>query len=145
MSHTTEINSVEITDVAALRSAVAELQTMGINCSLKENAVPRAYYNDQLPQADLVLELTDADYDVGFYKRENGRGYNTRCDFFRNQISDILGAQAQKGEDVNMAKLGKLYQSYAIHAATNAAVQQGYTVQRVTQPSGAVQLTVTGV
>lgn len=145
MSHTTEIDAVEIIDIAALKAAVNELAASGINCQLVENAVPRAYYNDQLPQAEYVLKLSSSDYDIGFYKRENGKGYNTRCDFFNNKVQNVLGATRAEGEDAGMAKLGKLYQTYAIHAATHAAVQQGYSVQRVNQPSGAVQLVVSGV
>lgn len=145
MSHTTEIDAVEIIDIAALQAAVNELAASGINCQLVENVVPRAYYNDQLPKAEYVLKLNDSDYDIGFYKRENGKGYNTRCDFFNRKVEGVLGATCGQDEDAGMAKLGKLYQSYAIHAATHAAVQQGYSVQRVNQPSGAVQLVVTGV
>ena len=147
MSHTTAINCIKITDVAALRSAIIELKSHGVKCDLLENAVPRAYYPDQkgMGKADFVVNLKDASYDVGLYKDQDGKGYSARCDFYNGSVERELGATRQDDEDPNMARLGKLYQSYAIHAATNAAVQQGYTVQRVNQEGGTVQLQVTGI
>ena len=145
MSHTTEINSIKITDIAALRSAITELKAHGVKCDLLENAVPRAYYNNQLGQAELVVKLHDSRYDVGLYADEDGKGYTSKCDFWAQDIENVLGAAPLEGEDVGQAKLGKLYQTYAIHAATNTAVQQGYSVQRVNQENGTVQLMVTGV
>lgn len=146
MSHTTEIDAIKITDVVALRSAIAELKSHGVKCDLLENAVPRAYYNNQegLGKADFVLKLNDSRYDVGLYN-DDGKGYVARCDFWNREVENLLGARAEEGEDAGMAKLGKLYQTYGIHAATNAAVQQGYAVQRINQDGGAVQLVVTGV
>jgi hypothetical protein len=147
MSHTTAINCIKITDISALRSAITELKSHGVKCDLLENAVPRAYYPNQegLGKAEFVVNVKDARYDVGLYKDKEGVGYEARCDFYTGSIEDVLGAKAQKGEDIEMARLGKLYQTYAIHAATNAAVQQGYSVQRINQEGGTVQLQVTGV
>jgi hypothetical protein len=146
MSHTTAINSIEITDVDALRSAVQELKTNGVDCELLENAIPRAYYRNQLPQADLVLKLNKSAYDVGFYAKENGTGYITKCDFFQGDIAKQLGTNdVREGEDPVQARLGKLYQTYAVHATSRAAAQQGHTVQRINKADGTVQLVVTGV
>lgn len=146
MSHTTAINSIEITDVDALRSAVAELKTNGVNCELLENAIPRAYYNNQLEQADLVLKLKNSKYDVGFYKKQDSSGYITKCDFYQGEIQRELGTtDVREGEDPVQARLGKLYQTYAIHATTRAATQAGHMVQRQNRQDGTVQLVVTGV
>ena len=147
MSHTTAINAIKITDVSALKSAIVELKAHGVKCDLLENAVPRAYYEGQegLGKADFVVNLKDATYDVGLYQDEDKKGYTARCDFYRGSIEDVLGSTREEGEDAEQAKLGKLYQTYAIHAATNAAVQQGYSVQRINQEGGRVQLQVTGV
>lgn len=147
MSHTTAINTISITDVNALQSAIRELKANGVKCDLLERAVPRAYYPNQqgMGQADYVVKLHDSKYDVGLYAKQDGKGYESRCDFWDGQIERVLGTTPGEGDDHQQAKLGKLYQTYAIHAATNAAVQQGYTVQRINREGGAVRLMVTNV
>ena len=62
MSHTTAIDSVIISDVAALQAAITELSREGISCELLENAKPRAYYSSQegLGQARYVVKLIKA-------------------------------------------------------------------------------------
>lgn len=142
MSHTTEIKSIVFTDIAALRAAVAELNTLGVKCSLLENTTPRAYYQNQqgLGKADFVLKLDDCPYDVGFYKDEEVKGYVARTDLFAGRVHAVLGAKAQGNEKPEQAALGKLYQMYGVHAATRQAAKQGYAVRRVTKPDGTIQL-----
>lgn len=142
MSHTTAITSVVFTDIAALKQAVVELKSSGVNCELLENAKPRAYYSAQegMGQADYVLKLNDSRYDVGFYKDKEAGGYVARTDLFGGDVQRQLGAQAQGTESPQQAALGKLYQGYAINAATRQAARQGYRVRRVTKADGTVQL-----
>lgn len=143
MSHTTTIESVTISDIYALKSAVAELKQNGINCELIENATPRAYYNNQsgLEEAPYVLKLEDCQYDVGFYKRQDG-SYEARADFWAGHVEKVLGSPAREGESADQARLGKLYQTYAVHAATRKAIEQGYSVNRVVKDDGTIQLVV---
>lgn len=144
MSHTTTIDSVTIKDVNALRSAVEELKRNGVNCDLVEDQIPRAYYSSQAgmdSKAPFVVKLNDSRYDVGLYSDGKG-GFEARADLFGGDISRSLGAKAQKGENTQQAAMGKLFQTYAIHAATRKAASQGYSVQRVTQDDGTVQLRV---
>lgn len=146
MSHTSTINSIAITDQAALRSAIIELKQRGVNCELLENATPRAYYDTQdgMGQAPLVMKLNDSPYDVGFYPRADGQeGFEARTDFFSGHVERVLGAPAGEGENREQAKMGKLYQMYAVHAATNKAVMQGYSVSRNEKADGTIQLQVT--
>lgn len=146
MSHTSEISNIVFSDIAALKAAVNELSSKGIKCALVENAKPRAYYSNQqgMEQAPYVLQLHDAPYDVGFYAKSKGAGYVARTDLFAGHVARILGATAKPGEEAQQAALGKLYQTYAIHAATRKAVQQGMTVQRVNNSDGSVRLVVGG-
>lgn len=146
MSHTSEISNIVFSDVAALKAAVTELSSKGIKCALVADATPRAYYSNQqgMGKADYVLQLQDAPYDVGFYKTGKGQGMVARTDLFGGHISRILGANPAKGESAQQAALGKLNQTYAIHAATRKAVQQGMTVQRVNNSDGSVRLVVGG-
>jgi len=142
MSHTTEISSIVFNDIEALRLAVRDLQAAGVKCTLVEKATPRAYYQNQqgMGAADYVLQLQDCPYDVGFYHDDKAKGYVARTDLFMNHVSRVLGATASAGEKPEQAALGRLYQSYAINAATRQAAKQGYAVRRVTKPDGTVQL-----
>jgi hypothetical protein len=144
MSHTTEINSIVFSDVAALKLAVQELQKAGVKCTLKEKAVPRAYYANQqgMGLADYVLELQDSPYDVGFYYDTKLKGMVARTDLFLGHVSKVLGVKAGVDEKPEQAALGKLYQAYAVAATTRQAARQGYTVRKISRADGSVQLII---
>ena len=146
MSHTSSIKSVKIVSVDALRAAVFELASSGIKCSLIENATPRAYFKDQqgMGKANYVLRLDNANYDVGFYRQEDG-SYEPRTDFFGGTVAREIGGQATSSEKQEQAQMGKLFQAYAIHATIEQARKRGQAVMRHTDPkTGKVMLTVTG-
>ena len=141
MSHTTTVSTIAITDIGALRAAVDELKRRGMRIDMIDNAVPRAYYDGQqgLGQADHVLRLADSKYDIGIYANGKG-GYEARADFYNGEIERVLGATPQDGEDTYQAKMGKMYQMYAVVAAEQAAFRQGYSPRRVEQEDGTIQL-----
>lgn len=145
MSHTATVKSIKITSLTALRSAVAELAQNGTRCSLIENSTPRAYFSNQagMGQADFVLKLDASPYDIGLYKTEDG-SYEARTDFYAGHIEKVLGAKACSVESAAQAKMGKLFQMYGIHAATEAARKKGHMVKRVNKEDGRVLLEVTG-
>lgn len=144
MSHTTAINSVVITDLAALNAAVEELRQNGVRCELINNATPRAYYDSQqgMGEAPMVLKLHDAQYDVGLYPTESG-GYEARTDFWAGEVERVLGNPAESPEQREQAKLGKLFQTYAVCAAENHAAMNGYSTMRDVKDDGTVQLVLT--
>lgn len=147
MSHTTAIDSIVFSDIDALTAAVNELAASGIKCSLEKNATPRAFYANQsgLGPAPYVLRLHDSRYDIGFYPREGKNGYEARTDLFGGDIHRVLGATHVKpGETAQQAALGKLNQTYAIHAATRAAAKKGMNVRRINGENGDVRLVVSG-
>jgi len=147
MSHTSEISDIVFTDIAALTAAVNELAGRGIKCSLVKGGTPRAFYPNQqgLGPADYVLQLEGSPYDIGFYHDAKKKGMVARTDLFAGRVAAVLGAQATGKESPGQASLGKLYQTYAIHAATRKAVQQGMTVKRVSNADGSVRLVVGGI
>lgn len=149
MSHTTEISSIVFSDIVALESAVRELSERGVRCSLKRNVAPRAYFKNQagLGVADLVLELQDCAYDVGFYKSTTGKGYIARCDLFANSISNVLGVPLTANSKIKpeQAALGKLYRTYAAHATMRQSVAKGYKVRRVDAADGSIKLIIAGM
>lgn len=148
MSHTTSIDNIVFSDVAALKAAVTELMSKGVKCSLEQNTTARAYYQNQAGMAGVhpyVLRLHDSQYDIAFVHDKAKNGLVAKTDLFGNQVSRVLGAQARQGESAQMAALGKLNQTYAIHAATRKAVQQGMTVRRVNNNDGSVRLVVAGI
>lgn len=142
MSHTTTISTLLLSDETAIQAAIAELATKGVKCELLENAIPRAYYQDQMPQADKVIKLAASRYDVGLYRKADGT-YEAKADFWGNDVQNALGAKAGKDDNTTQAKLGKFFSLYACHAATRKAVQQGYQVRRIDKADGGIQLQVT--
>lgn len=141
MSHTTAIKSVVISDVTALQQAITELQSEGVNCELLENAMPRAYYANQkgMESAPLVVKLSDASYDIGLYDNGEG-GYEARTDFYGGTVEKVIGAKAAGPEDREQARMGKLFQRYAVCAAENHAALNGYSSTRDTKADGSIQL-----
>lgn len=146
MSHTTAIKGISIQNIAALRAAIDELNTIGIKCSLIEDATPRAFYPDQkgLGKADFVIKLDASRYDVGLYKNADG-AYEARTDFWAGEVAKVLGGKATAPEHAQQAQMGKLFQMYGIHAATLEARRTGKMVRRVTnEETGQVKLVLTG-
>lgn len=140
MSHTTKIAAIKITDVAAIRQAVAALQTQGIRCSLEENARPRMYTKDQEVLCDYVLRIPDAKYDVGFQKQEDGT-YQPLTDPYEwssGSVRSVLGnaaycaltpQPANRSQEEGMRAIGLFAQEYGKAAAINVATAQGYYVE----------------
>lgn len=136
------MKDVVFTDIGALEAAVAELKAKGVKCDLIKGGTPRAYFSNQqgMGAADYVLKLHDSPYDVGFYQDASVKGMVARTDLYGNHIAGLLGAPALNGESPQQAALGKLYQTYAIHATTRQAAKQGYSVRRNVKADGTVTL-----
>lgn len=147
MSHTTTIDGIIFTDIAALRAAIEELNQQGISCSLTKDSTPRAYYPNQtgMGKAPYVVRLNRAPYDVGLYWNEEKKGYEPRTDLFGGSVAGQLGVPMQAGGNPLRAALGKLNRVYAAHAATRQASKQGYSVRRINKDDGSIRLVVTGV
>ena len=149
MSHTTKISGIKIPNIAALESAIEELALKGIKITLTPDASPRSYYSgfgqeqEGMGKAAYVIGLADAKYDIGLYDDGNG-GYEARTDFWAGSVEKVLGAQASAKEYQDQAKMGKLFQAYAVHATIATARMQGKSIRRVTQEDGTEQLIVAG-
>lgn len=145
MSHTSTIDSIIITNIKALRATVKELNNAGVECSLLEDAIPRAYYTNQigLEKAPFVIKLNKGKYDVGLYKNKDNSGYECRADFWNNDIATQLGVSHKNGVPSNQSNLGKLYQTYGVVAAEQQAIKQGYSTSRTVKKDGTVQLVLT--
>ena len=148
MSHTTSIKGVNIKDVSAMRAAVQTLKNNGIRCDLLENARPRMYYADQHGNCDFVLKLHDGQYDVGFDKQSDG-SYNPVFDEWGQHVGKQIGASCpmpNTPEGKAQHQIGQFMQAYAVEAATNAAIAQGYFVEsRSVDQQGQVHLTLSGM
>lgn len=148
MSHTTTLKNVAIRDVQAMHQAVADLQSQGIKCNLVEGGTPRMYYGNQGEACAYVLKLEDAKYDVGFMEQEDGT-LSPVLDTWGGHVAGQIGAAcpmptSQEGK--TQAAIGKFMQGYSKHAAINAAVQQGYSVESIeTDADGNVHVTVGGI
>ena len=138
MSHTTKIKSVPIRSVSAMRSAVAELKTMGIACHLEENTIPRMYYNYQHKACAYVLKMDDCKYDVGLDLQKDGTCAPV-FDSWRGYVEKVLGSKYVTGKTKPIAKF---LRAYTKAATIESAVEQGYCVDSVTEDASG-ELTVT--
>lgn len=124
MSETVKVNSLEITDIGAVRRAVDRLREKGIRCSIAENEKPRMFYPDQHGVCPYVIRLEDGRYDVGLNQEADGN-YSLVFDDFNREVSRILGAAPKFGES---APVGNFLQEYACVQAEQAAIDQGYCI-----------------
>ena len=144
MSHTTTIGQILFADRAALQSAAEELKSRGVRCDLIEAAIPRAYYANQMEQAELVLKLHDSRYDVGFYpSQEDDSKLEARCDLWGGDVAGQIGAPVEEGINESQAAIGQLQNAYVHHAAVNRFAPQGAMVSRQDNDDGSYELTVT--
>lgn len=149
MSHTTTIRSVKVTDLDALRKAVADLKNSGVDCDLVENAQPRMYFGNQSGKCEYMLRLNKGRYDVGFQKQKDG-SYAPIFDEYQNYVGSQIGAKCAlptTAEGRAQHQIGQLMQGYAKHAAINAATQRGYVVEgcMVDPKTQAVHITLGGI
>lgn len=148
MSHTTRVSGVQLTNLDAIRNAVAQMVADGAKISLVENAVPRAYFTNQegmtTPAALVIRVDGDRSYDVGLYLE--GNTYEPRFDVYGGSIEAQIGAA--KGTYENSADprrtIGKFLQEYQIAVVMQAAINNGNMLTRQVGSKGDVNLVVTG-
>jgi len=149
MSHTTTIKGVKIKDEAAIRSAVQELRSQGININLLENVKPRMYsaaQADALGVCEYVLHLPDCRYDVALKKQEDGT-FAPAFDEWQGHVAGQLGAACpmpNTPEGKAQHQIGKFMQAYGKHAVVNKARNMGQTVQDVRMVNGKQVITISG-
>ena len=152
ISHTTTLKGVQIRDTNALAAAVAELAARGIKCRLEQNVRPRMYYGNQHGVCPYVLKLDNAPYDVGFDRQEDG-SFLPVMDTWAGHIQREIGVTnpacelpKDHAEREAMMAIGRLSQTYAKHAAINAAAAQGYIVDSAsTDEKGNIHLVLSGM
>jgi len=167
MSHSTLIKSVPIKDLQALRQAVAELAQKGVRCTLQQNHEPRMYYPQQLKkdldrqtaEADYVLCLHDAYYDVALLRNADGQFEPVFDDYGspsysvpatqtgKGPIRQFIGVPVPDGTPYDNERLsysiGKFLQLYTKHATINAARAQGYMIENTeVDAKGNIQITI---
>jgi len=124
MSHFTTIKT-QIKDIAALRSACAEL-----NLPLLQNAEARGYSN-QTRHGDFVIPLAGP-YDIAV-NRQPGGTYGLTTDWWQGHVERQVGSN-----------FGRLLQLYGVHKATAEARRKGYAVMRQPQRNGSIKLVLIG-
>lgn len=148
MSHVTTLKGVSINDVRAIETAVARLQQRGVAVDLVTNRKPRVHGYDAAPTCDLVLNLTEGEYDVGLKKASDGN-YELVFDTYQNHVGKQIGATCpmpNTSGGQQQHQMGQFLQLYAEEAARNQAMSQGYTVENVeTDAEGNVTMTLVGM
>jgi hypothetical protein len=120
MSHFTTVKT-QIKDIAALRSACAEL-----GLELRQNAQARGYY-DNKTKGEYVIKLKGP-YDIALNKQPDG-SFGITADLWEGHVEKEVGE-----------KYDKLLQLYGVHKATIEARKKGLSVLRRPQPSGSIKL-----
>ncbi len=155
MSHTSTISNIKIVDLRAFERAIKALQSQGVGITVVHNEVPKAYYNDQEGMTEpalQVLKIDGSDYDVALYATGKGQ-HELRFDPFMGSVERSLGASREAiskidksttegREEVEQARLGKLYQQYALYATLNTTARSGNSVQQQVLADGSIQLTI---
>jgi hypothetical protein len=122
MSHFTTINT-QIKDIAALRSAVAEL-----GLTLLENTDARGYSTKTI-KGEFVVRLKGP-YDVAVNRQPDGT-FGLTTDWWNGHVAKEVGEN-----------FGKLLQLYGIHKATAEARRKGHMVRRLPHANEAIKLAI---
>lgn len=147
MSHVTKLAGVVITDIGAVRAAVNELNSLGINVEIGENQKPRVHGYDSVAVCDYVLKLSGA-YDVGLKKNAQGN-YEPVLDVYQHHVAKaglgatcpMPGSASYMSQEATQHEIGRFLSLYAKHAALNAAASAGHTVENIyTDEVGNIQI-----
>jgi hypothetical protein len=126
MSHFTTVKT-QIKDIAALRSACAEL-----GLDLKQNAQARGYYENKI-KGEYVIKLKGP-YDIALNKQTDG-SFGVTADLWEGYVEKEVGKD-----------YGKLLQLYGVHKATLEARKKGLSVlRRPNKQDGSIKLVLMGV
>jgi hypothetical protein len=125
MSHFTTVKT-QIKDIAALRSACAEL-----GLTVKQNAQARGYYENKT-KGEYVIQLKGP-YDIALNKQPDG-SFGITADLWEGYVEKEVGKD-----------YGKLMQLYGVHKATIEARKKGLSVLRRPQQNGSIKLVLMGV
>lgn len=139
MSHIAKMNVI-VRDLEALRRAAQECGLELVKQSTYRwygrymgGELPEGVTPEDLGKCDYVLRIPDDAhaYEIGVCRRRDGKGYALLYDFWGpgQALQKLVG---DKGE--------RLVRSYALHAATRAARQQGFRVRQVVRADGTIEL-----
>ena len=125
MSHFTTVKT-QIKDIAALRSACAEL-----GLTVKQNAQARGYYENKT-KGDYVIKLKGP-YDIALNQQPDG-SFGITADLWEGHVEKEVGKN-----------YGKLMQLYGVHRVALEARKKGLSVLRRPQQNGSIKLVLMGV
>ena len=125
MSHFTTIKT-QIKDIAALRSACAEL-----GLTVKQKAQARGYYENKT-KGDYVIKLKGP-YDIALNQQPDG-SFGITADLWEGHVEKEVGKN-----------YGKLMQLYGVHKVAIEARKKGLSVLRRPQQNGSIKLVLMGV
>jgi hypothetical protein len=125
MSHFTTVKT-QIKDIAALRSACAEL-----GLAVKQDTQARGYYENKI-NGEYVIKLKGP-YDIALNKQPDG-SFGITADLWEGCVEKEVGKD-----------YGKLLQLYGVHKATIEARKKGLSVLRRAQQNGSIKLVLMGV
>lgn len=133
MSHTTTLKTVKITNIEAMRSAIAFLveRSKGkLKMELVANAKPRMYYANQYGVTDYVIKLPNCPYDIALTKQKDGTyaiAYDAWAGHIRGQVGDPSNVRHTDPDMIAASDVASLLNAYGVFAAQQQLYEQGYT------------------
>jgi hypothetical protein len=126
MSHLTKIE-ISISNIPALKKAIKKL-----GGEFKQDQKEFTFWMGQKGTCVHAASFPNCKFELGIVKGENKREYGLEWDSFSTGgLSKVLGSQAEK-----------LKQQYALFAAKDAAIAQGYTTTEKVLQDGTIQLSI---
>lgn len=138
MSHTTKVNSVKITSIAALERAVQTLNNQkGLNLTVRRNAPCKLWYENR--QCAVVVDVPGVQMglNVGFEGNEQ-TGLTPIFDAHGGWIAKHIGggkALAKTTEERQLANIGALMHAYAVEAVRDVAGASGAMITEEFNPA----------
>jgi hypothetical protein len=144
MSHNVQISGVKIANMDALRSAIDELRTGGVDISLDQCGTFRTY-RGQPNRAEYTIHLPRETYDIGLNRTPEGHYAPVfDHDLIRNGSVACAWEPGERpsADDRVAGAIGKVMQMYSVHLMEREAAMKGYSTRRESAENGAVEVVV---
>lgn len=141
MSHNTIIKDVKINDLDALRAAITELKTEGVQIDLNETARKFRTWEGQPDACDICIQLPRERFDVGLVRQPDG-SYLPVYDHMLLGNGSISCEYRPGDRDRYQDRhaIAKLVQRYGVVVAEKQLALDGHNAIRQTTEDGSIQV-----
>jgi hypothetical protein len=140
VSHNVLIKNVKITSLDALRRAINELKSEGVNVAFSEQKTFRTYAG-QPNKCDYAILLGDQRHDVGLVKQPDGSYLPYYDPYGMKHDGSDVSCKIDPGQRDERVAIGKLLQRYSTCVAEDELALAGHAVVREKGENGEIVLT----